>query len=209
MNKLFPFLLVILFSACNCNNSGSVKVSNSGDVSLNRNLIQGLDINAILAEKTDILPDMCALVSISTFAKVLGVEESAISLRNSTPSGGNPNHRTCFFKWDDPSFPNTGIMMQAMRNPMPDEFPEYIAVYIKSKKENGENALGDEFVHRFKNLDGMADEGIYNTDIGKYFWRFSDQIIFHIAFNTIHEQEEQFGIATKLGTEMIQNYLGK
>ena len=185
----------------------SVDVNESGDAAMTKSLIEGVNVNAILAKKSDVLPEMCELVSLSEIAEILGIEESRITIRNSTPGGDLPDHRTCFFKWEDPNFPNTGIMMQAMRNPMADEFPEYITVYMQSKRQNGENALGDSFVHQFKNLTNMADEGLYNADIGKYFWRFSDQVIFQLAFNTIHEQEEQFSIATKLGTRMIENFL--
>ena len=207
MNKLFLFILILLISACTCN-SPDVKVAEDGSVQIKENLVEGVDVDAILRARADLLPNMCDLIPISFVAETLGLDESLVTNRNIIPGGAIPNHKTCFFKWNDPNFPNTGIMIQAMRNPLSDEMPEYITAYMTAKRESGENALGEEFVHRFKDLDGIANEGLYNADIGKYFWRFSDLVIFQLAFNTLHEQEEQLKIATILGKKMTQNYLG-
>jgi len=212
MYRLIILSFILLFSACQCNpeestNKANVTKSENGDATSAVNLMEGIDINMLLAKKNELLPNMCELVDLSEIAQILGLTEEQITIKNSTPGGANPNQRTCFFKWNDPNFPNTGILMQALRNPMEVEFPEYIEVYMQSKRNNGENKLGDDFVHQFKNLAGMADEGIYNADLGKYYWRFSDKVILHLAFNTIHEQEEQFDIAMKLGTRMVQNFL--
>lgn len=207
MNKLLFLALVISITSCTCNNN-DIKLSNDGAATMPDNVVEGLNIHGIVSAKKELLPDMCDLVPKSYIAEVLGLDNDAVTLNNSSQSGANPKHKTCFFKWTDPNFPNTGIMLQAMRNPLPDEFPEYLTTFIQSKRENGENALGDEFVHYFKDFRGVGDEGIYNADIGKYFWRYSDLVVFQLAFNSIHEQDEQLAIASKLATRMSREYLG-
>lgn len=213
MNKLIFLAAVLLLSSCQCNSgegsTSQITKTETGDALSSQNLMEGVNIDLLLANKTDLLPEMCELVSLDEIAAALSLDVSQLTTKNSTPAGAKPNQRTCFFKWNDPNYPNTGIMMQALRNPMEVEFPEYIEVYMTSKRQNGENKLGDDFVHQFKDLGGMADEGIYNADVGKYYWRFSDKVILHLAFNTIHEQEEQFDIAMILGTKMIKNFLAE
>lgn len=206
MNKLFLLLFLLSFYACTCNQKTEVK--NDGVISLDENLVEGMDINTVLANKSELLPNMCELVPKSYIAEVLGLEEGDLTPRNSSPAGSNPNHKTCFFKWNDPNFPNSGIMMQAMKNPMTDEFPEYITTFIESKRTNGENTMTDEVTFYYKDFKGLGNDGVYNSDLGKYYWRFSDQVIFFLAFNSIHEHQEQMAMATKLAKRMTKEYLG-
>jgi len=78
---------------------------------------------------------------------------------------------------------------------------------MNTKRQNGENTMNGDGPNLFSDIESMADEAIYNADIGKYFWRFSDKVLFHLAFNTNHSNSEQLEMATKLGDKMIENYL--
>lgn len=196
MNKLIAFLMVIMISACDCNQSNS-------DI----NSAKGVDIDAVLSNKAELLPDMCNLVPLEELSDILGVPASSISKINSTPSGENPKQKTCFFKWEDPNFPNSAIMVQAMTNPLGDEYPNYIIEMMNTKRNSGEKTIDSREPNLFTDLQSNADEAIYNTEIGKYFWRFSDKVIFQLAFNTGHDASQQKQIGKKLGDAMIKYYL--
>jgi len=196
MNKFLAFCVVIIVSSCNCNNGQSSKST-----------FEKVDIEAILSQKENLLPEMCDIVSLKDLAQIFKLDESEIIKRNTTPSESNPKQRTCFFKWEDPSYPNTAIMVQALRNPLGDEYPNYIVEIMNTKRQNGENTMNGDGPNLFSDIESMADEAIYNADIGKYFWRFSDKVLFHLAFNTNHSNSEQLEMATKLGDKMIENYL--
>lgn len=195
MNKFLAFCVVIIVSSCNCNNGQSSKST-----------FEKVDIEAILSQKENLLPEMCDIVSLKDLAQIFKLDESEIIKRNTTPSESNPKQRTCFFKWDS-SYPNTAIMVQALRNPLGDEYPNYIVEIMNTKRQNGENTMNGDGPNLFSDIESMADEAIYNADIGKYFWRFSDKVLFHLAFNTNHSNSEQLEMATKLGDKMIENYL--
>ena len=207
MNRLILLFIVLSLASCKCDSNES-KIQASGNIDVGSELLKGVDIPAVLSARSELLPQMCDLVPVSYIAEILEVGPDAITPKNSTPGGGNPKSRTCFFKWEDPDFANTGIMMQAMRNPMIDEFPGYIPTYIESKRLNGEQLIAEETPYMFKELIGLGDEGVYSSDVGKYYWRFSDQVIFLLAFNTIHGHQKQRDIATKLAKRMTQEYLG-
>ena len=197
------FLLVLatfLAFTFGCNNSPKDTTGNNAPTI---NIIDGIDINEKLDSKANLLVDMSQLVPIEDIAKALSLDLNQIK---KVPSRTD-NMNTCFFKWEDPNFPNTGIMMQIKTNPYPLDLPDWAMASMNSLRQNGEAALGETYGYRYKDLDGMATEGLYNADIGKYYWRLTDKVILFLAFNTIHEQEEQFQIATEIGTHMIKNYL--
>ena len=197
------FLAICTLFGCNGNKDNKVNVSPEGNVALEKSIIEGVDLDQVLINKAPLMADMSNLVPVEEIATALNIDPSKIT---KVPNQA-ANTNTCFFKWDDPNFPNTGIMMQMKTNPYPDELPEWAVVTMSGLRQDGETALGEDFNHRYKELRGMASEGLYNADLGKYYWRFSDKVVMFLAFNTIHEQQEQFEIATEIGTKMIKNYL--
>ncbi|MDG2450787.1 MAG: hypothetical protein P8M34_14155 [Saprospiraceae bacterium] len=192
------FLLISLFMI-SCD---GVKNNKDGKAGFEKSLIEGVDINAKLAARSNLLEDMSQLVPLQNIADALGLEVSQLKKVPSRAANSN----TCFFKWEDPNFPNTGIMMQVKTNPYPSDLPNWAMVTMNRLRANGENGLVEDN-YRYKELPGMATEGLYNADIGKYYWRFSDEVILFLAFNTMHEQDEQIKIANNLGAQMIKNYL--
>jgi len=192
------FLLISLFML-SCD---GVKNNKDDKAGFEKSLIEGVDINAKLAARSNLLEDMSQLVPLQNIADALSLEVS--QLKKVPNRAANSN--TCFFKWEDPSFPNTGIMMQVKTNPYPSDLPNWAMVTMNRLRANGENGLVEDN-YRYKELPGMATEGLCNADIGKYYWRFSDEVILFLAFNTMHEQDEQIKIANNLGAQMIKNYL--
>lgn len=200
--RLSFFLALFLIMSCNGKPTEAVKDKN-GTATLSKSIIEGVDLDKILNSKSTLLEDMGSIVPIENIASALGIDPSVIK---KVPNA-DANSNTCFFKWDDPNYPNTGIMMQVKKNPYPVELPEWAMVTMNGLRKDGETGLGGEFNHRYSPLNGMATEGLYNSDIGKYYWRLSDKVVLFLAFNTVHEQEPQFKMATELGSQMIKNYL--
>ena len=194
MNRFITFLLVLMVCTIGCKDTSPPKKSIE-------------DIDSILIAKNELLPDMCSLVPLGEMAKILGVPETSIAKINSTPSGDNPKQKTCFFKWEDPNFPNSAIMVQSMVNPLGDEYPNYIVEMMNTKRARGENTVDSKDPQLYQEMSSEANEALYNTEAGKYFWRFSDKVIFQLAFNTAHDANKQKEIGQKLGDKMIEYYL--
>jgi hypothetical protein len=204
MGRLYIFTICLLIISCN-DNGCSIRKSAFEEkftpVGVNVNMTE------VLAKRNGLLlPNSCNIVSLTDIADALNVQESMLEVTDSSPRGSNATHSSCFFKWPDDEIGNAGILFQAMRNPMEDEIPNYIELFIESKRTSGEQGVG-EAPDIFKTLEGLGDDGAYSTEAGKYFWRLGDQIIFSIAFNSPHSPEEQFRIARKLGVLMTQNYI--
>ena len=170
---------------------------------------KGLNMTEVIEKRGGrMLDNACSIIPRRVIAEALGKNAGDFKLSNSTPRDANPTHSSCFFKWSDFDVPNAAILIQMMRNPVGDEFPDWVVQFITSKKEMGESTTdGDRDV--FKTFEGFGDDGAYSTVGGKYFWRLGDQVVFSIAFNSAHSPEDQYEIAVKLATVLTQNYLAR
>lgn len=221
MNKFILLSAVLFITSCTggCNNGGEVSSDpatvivkgnaeheNFQPSSTTGSIGQGLDVDALLAKRRSMLGNACSIVPQKVVADALGLTPQDLILRNSTPRDDNPTHTSCFFKWEDYDLPNAGILLQLMRNPTPEDFEEYVPVFIESFRLRGEQGVGEEPIV-YRKFEGFGDDGSYSTEGGKYFWRLGDKIIFGIAFNTTHAPEEQYQIATTLAKVMTENYI--
>lgn len=170
---------------------------------------KGLNMTEVIEKRGGrLLDNACSIIPRRVIAEALGKNPGDFKLTNSSPRDANRTHSSCFFKWSDFDVANAGILIQMMRNPVGDEFPDWVVQFITSKKEMGESTTdGEKDV--FKTFEGFGDDGAYSTLGGKYFWRLGDQIVFSIAFNTAHSPEDQYDIAVKLATQLTQNYLAR
>ncbi len=168
---------------------------------------QNIDMEALL-EKRDgkLLPDACSIVPTEEIAEILGLNSNQIIVRNSTPRDANPTHSSCFFKWDDPSYPNSGILIQAIRNPNEIEYPDYVVQWIESTKTMGEQGIEGSPIY-FEDFQGYGDDGSYSLEAGKFYWRLGSKIYFVLAFNTPFHPEAQFEMAEKLAYKVTKNYI--
>ena len=205
MRKVLGFLFAIILIGCNDSGCGA----GGADVFTQtfEPVGQGVDMKELLVKRGgQLLPNSCGIVSIDDIAQALELTPRDIEVTDSSPRGANAPHSSCFFKWSDYDLPNAGILFQAMRNPLGDEFPNYVEVFIESKKSTGEQGI-DEKPILFKTLSGLGDDGAYSTEAGKYFWRLGNELILSISFNTMHTPEQQYRIARNLGALMTQNYV--
>ena len=210
MTKIFYFLVIFFccFSACN-QGGGADSASSSGEfvpevpeVAIGANF----DVESRLANRTRLLPSACAIVRRNEVAEVLGLTVQDLIVTNSTPRDRNPTHSSCFYKWDDGILSNAGVMLQMMRNPNEEEFPDYVSAFIHAFRTKGERGL-DEAPIIYEEFHGFGDDGAYSIEGGKYFWRLGEKIIFGIAFNTSHSPEEQYRIATDFAKLMTERFM--
>ena len=197
-----------------CQSDGSITIKNVGKYvdgefipnTPTEHIGDGVDIDELIQRKGRVLDQACNLVPLQRIADALGVTPQEILLTDSTPRDANPTQSSCFFKWTDYTLPNAGIFLQMIRNPYPDEYPDYLIQFVGSRKVNGEqNTEG--LVDQFKGLEGFGDDGAYSISGGKYFWRLGDKVVFHIAFNTSHTPDQQYLIATTIAKHMTENYI--
>ena len=142
------------------------------------------------------VPDACTLVTTAQIAEIIGVDAGAISVKD----GSNLRSRTvrsCFFRWEHNGAPNSGVLIQAQSNPVPEEFPNWATTMIKAKIESGEKSLDNE-VFLYKPFNGGGIEGAYNHEMNKYFWRVDDKLIYTITFNLFEDEPTQLQWAEKL-----------
>lgn len=167
----------------------------------------GINIDSIYEARKGRLGSGCRLVSGKAMADILGLDIADVKLSNATPRDADPGQTACFYKWDDPELFNAGILVQLFKNPVGDEFPDYISFFIDSKRDTGEQeADGTKVI--FEKLD-WGDDGSYSTEVGKYYWRLGDKIVMAVVFNTSHEKRKQYQLATAIATEMTNSFLKK
>lgn len=167
---------------------------------------KGLDMDAIIAKRGSVLPEACSIIPAQFIAEVLGVPESGLTIKDSSPRDETASHNSCFFKWEDPNFVNAGILLQGYINPVSDEYPDFIVEFIDSKRELGENTL-EGVQDLFKTFEGFGDDGAYSTVSGRYCWRLGNKVVLSISFNTAHTPKEQYRIATILAKAFTENYI--
>lgn len=142
------------------------------------------------------VPDACTLLTTEEIASTIGVDAGIISVKDGS-NLQSLNVRSCFFRWEHNGVPNSGVLVQAQSNPLPEEFPNWATTFIKSKIESGDKTLDGE-VFLYKPFNGGGIEGAYNHTMNKYFWRKNDKIIYTLTFNIFEEEAAQLAYAEKL-----------
>ena len=168
---------------------------------------KNVDIVKVVTKKKGRLGYACHLISADEMSQALGMTPQDIKLSNATPRDADPNQTACFYKWDDPEVVSAGIFIQLLRNPLGDDFPDYIVEFIKQKRSRGEQEANGDAIF-LKEMD-WGDDGAYSTELAKYYWRLGEEVILSIAFNTSYSEREQYQIATKIATTLTRNYIEK
>lgn len=185
------FLFVFLISLAACKNDGS-KVSTE----------TALTPEEVKPQFDKRLPDACTLLSENVVAEVIGESKGAVEIKDGSHAQ-NLFSRACFYKWEDPGVKNAGIMVQVMINPVEDDEPDYLSIYIASKKSNGEQSMsGDRVV--YQDFDGFGDDGAYSYEFHKYMWRQGNEYSYMIAFNTVMTAEEEMAAARRIASEIMK-----
>lgn len=181
-------LFAILLSSCSgCDKKPELNQKEKDKLAAPKKEVKKYDPN---------VPDACTLLTTQEIASIIGVDASGISVKDGS-NLQSTTVRSCFFRWEHNGVPNSGLLVQAQSNPLPDDFPNWATTYIKSKIESGDKTVdGDTFL--YKPFDGGGIEGAYNHQMNKYFWRKNDQIIYTLTFNIFAEEANQLAYAEKL-----------
>jgi len=207
MRILIITLFALIIHSCTTGQStdpySKLKIGDPPPVPIGKNV----DIQKVVAKKKGRLGYACRMVSVEEIAQALGMTVQDITQSNATPSDADPNQTACFYKWDDPEVVSAGIFIQILRNPLGDEFPDYITEFIKQKRSRGEQEANGDATF-LKEMD-WGDDGAYSTELAKYYWRLGEEVILSIAFNTSFSEREQYQVATKIATTLTRNYVEK
>lgn len=150
------------------------------------------------------VPDACTLLDVGFIAKTFNIDPAVINVKDGS-SSQNLKARSCFFKWDT-DLPNSGILVQALKNPVEEEFPEWVTYFVRTKKEDGEKSFSEPgVVYRYKDWKAAGDEGAASTEAGKYVWRLGDDMAFMLAFNLTIDPSKQEQAATAIAQEIMSN----
>ena len=149
------------------------------------------------------LPDPCALVSEAFIGKLIGVDPLYIGKKDG--SGKSFTQRSCFFRWEHDGIANSGVLIQVQKNPIPDEFPDWAAYYISAKKNEGDKAPDGSSTYRYKDFPGYGVAGAYSSDMGRYYWRLKNDVVFMVALNMPEAKGVQLEWAKAIATEVSRN----
>lgn len=156
-------------------------------------------------DHTKDLPDACQIINKQTLATLFNVDPIYISPVDGNPDGNRKEHRACFYKWDDPNFPNAAILIQMQTNTMDEEYKEWMSMSVANKRTTGETLMGEGEPHIFKIFPNVGTDGSYNYDIGKYYWRIENDLMIMLAFNLEITEEKQYDAAVTIASELMNN----
>jgi len=181
------------YSSCkqdsNKNTSQEATASSTTPVELNK------------ASTSKILPDPCATVSREDIANLLSKSVDLITHKNSNSASSTT--RSCFYRWSDSKVPNAAILLQALGNPVPDEFAGWATAFIENKKSNGERLLSDpDTPIKYVTLKGLGEHTCYNLQESKCYIRIGD-IVYLIATNGIEDDKTKMNIFKTLGSKIL------
>lgn len=148
----------------------------------------------------------CELITVEDVQEILKLEPSSVDKKL---GGLSENSQSCFFRWNDPDFPNAAILIQALANPVFEEFPDWPSTFIDAKMVEGEVALGTTEPMLFKEFNGVGHDGAYNPITGKYYWRYKNEQVFMLAFNLDISEKDQLSAAKKIARIVMENYISR
>ena len=149
------------------------------------------------------LPDACTLLKRESVANQFGVELRYINVIDGNPEG--EESRSCFYKWDDPDYPNAGILVQIQSNPMVEEVPDWPAYAVANKRTTGETIMGDAAPTIYKLWPGVGTDASYSYELGKYYWRIKNDLVIMLAYNMDITEDKQKETAYNFAQEVMDN----
>lgn len=147
------------------------------------------------------LPDACSLLSRETVANQFDVELRYVNIIDGNPEG--EESRSCFYKWDDPYYPNAGVLVQIQSNPMVEDLPDWPAYAVANKRTTGETIMGDEAPTIYDLLPGIGTDGSYSYALGKYYWRINNDLVVMLAYNMEITEDKQKETAYVIAKEVM------
>lgn len=148
------------------------------------------------------LPESCSLMDGDFVSEVVGIPAENISVKPGGTSQTVPS-KSCFYKWTGGELSNAGLMVQALGNPVPDEFPDWPFFFIDNKKSLGERSMSDpDKPSKFTTMQNMGDQACYNIELGKCYFR-KDETVYMIALNGLSDPDKRMEVFTKVGNKII------
>lgn len=153
------------------------------------------------------IPGPCTLLPPDFVKEVLGLSQD-VTLKEGTEPSPKTRARACFYKWEDPTFANSAILVQAMKDPLPEEgFVDWAFYYVDSKKATGEMSMDDpDNPVLFEPYNDLGDSGAASDAIKKYYWQVSKKVVFLIAYNMNATPEQMRKWNKVIGKKMMENY---
>ncbi len=203
MRHLISFIFLILFLA-GCKNDNT----SGGEVSQADLLIKPDNAVPTDPEKLTI-PNACEMITEANIQSILNVAGSPVTVKEANDPSNN-KAKSCFFKWDDASTPNAGILIQIQTNPVYNDFPQYISNYVSAKITEGETVLGNDKPTKFKKFTAGGYTGAYSFEQSRFYWNIGNDYLFMLAFNLTSLNENQMvDVAAKIIVEINNNFKSK
>lgn len=170
------------------------------DATATKNVAKESTQNDPLASQPE-LPDPCKKINISSVAELLDVSENDVTFKSSKVV--SKTTRSCFFRWPHPEVANAAILIQALGNPVPDEFPQWASAFIENKKSSGERTVEDPATaHKYVTLKGVGEHSCYSLEQSKCYFR-KDDMVYLVALNGVDDDNTKMEIFKKLGNEVL------
>jgi len=153
-----------------------------------------------------VLPSPCNLLSLNIAADALGIIEDNIS-QKFTRGLGDSYSLSCFYKWEEPTTPNAGMLLQVIKNGYP-ENSDFISKSFQSKFTQGEfvQHLDRKILYKKHKIGKL--EIAYNPETYAAFWHIGDNYMFHLIFNLNTLNEDKFlKIINQVVPEVNKNML--
>ena len=189
---------IATFTACKQDNT-SVMTADEGDTMVS-------DITGETFQ-LDPLPNACDIVTSDQMAEILGLEEGELEMLDGNRNNKGANNTSCFYKWYDDSYDNSGVMIQIIRNSMPDELPDYVQATMNNKKWNGENSFEEPGVkYMYVDYEGIEVPAIFNDELDRYYFTKGYKYLYSVAFNYPIETTEMHQMFDKISALMLNNF---
>lgn len=197
------FLLLLVTIACRTD-SPLPPVENVINNPAQNQMPEEKPVTDLATNNTIKVPNATTLIPEATIGKIIKQDPGMIEVLQGNPLS-EKNYQSAFIKWPA-DFPNAGILVQVSRNPVYDEYRDWAISYVDSKITSGETVQGIAEPVKFKKYTEHGDSGAYSYVAGKYYWRIERDYVITIAFNMDWSEEEQYRIATELGTEIMKKF---
>jgi len=170
MNIKVIILLALLFAFSSCKEDKPVLPS-EGEIS---------PVGTVDQVK---LPFACDIISEKEMQDILAMD-IALDVMDGNRNLTSETSTSCFYKWDDPKYDVSGVMIQVNKNPLPDEIPDYVNKYMNNKRWEGENNGEDiDEIFKYSDLEGLDFPAIYNRETYKYYFGIKNTYLCSVAFN--------------------------
>lgn len=164
--------------------------------------------NSELTEPSNLkLPLACDLLSPEYIKNILNINTD-ISVKDASIEEPSMT-QSCFFKWDDENTEHAGLLVQVLKNPVYNKYPEYILDFVKLKLEDGEISKEDENnIIEYSPFSFNGGVGAYSFQKAYFYWTCGGNYQFMLAFNiSTLTEEKMVALAIRIITEINGNFI--